>query len=147
MRNRTKLGLIAGLLAPLAAVLPARAAPSPPNGPHGCMLQDLAGQTTPTVHHSDTSTIGGNSCTFTQVDTNDPTGVGGNYFAAARSWSVTTYVLNTNGTRTLDPAHSFSSQAGSPPTGQHVIPVGEQADVTVSNGIIIVGTPNGAPGA
>jgi hypothetical protein len=154
LKNRTKLGLIAGVLVPLALSASARAAQPPsapsPNGPHGCFLQDGAGTTTPVVHSSDTSTIGGNTCTYTQVDTNEPTGVGGSYFAAAQSWSIKTYVLTmVKGVqvRTLDPAHSFSSAAGSGPVGQHVIPVGEQADVTVSNGAIVVGTPNGAPGA
>ena len=148
MRRRTLLTVAASLaLAGLPLGANALAAPAPPNGPHGCALQDVAGHGTPNVHQSDTSTIGGNSCTYTQVPTDEPTGSGGSYFAAAQSWSISTFVVNADGTRTPDPAASFSSAQGSAPVGQHVIPVGEQADVTVSNGVIIVGTPNGAPGA
>jgi hypothetical protein len=126
-----------------------------PNGPHGCALQDADGNATPVVHQSDTSTIGGSSCEYTQVDTNTPGGVGGSYFATAASWSVKSYklvtVTNPDGTtstkRVLDDAASFSSDAGSAPAGAYVIPVGDIVDVTVSDGSIIVGTPNGAPGS
>ena len=152
MNYRTKIMAAGAGLAGLLVVPGAlAAAPAPGSGPHGCALQDVNGTTTPVVHQSDTSTIGGNTCTFTQVATDDPTGDGGNYVAAAQSWSITTYTITpgpTPGTvtRTPDPAHSFSSAAGSSPHGEHVIPPGEQADVTVSNGTIIVGTGNGAPG-
>lgn len=146
-RALTKAGVVLGVCA--LGLSGGGSAMAVGSGPHGCFLQDVSGHTLPNVHKSGTSTIGGNSCTMTQVATDEPTGKGGSYAAAAQAWSIKAYKYKTIGkhlTRVPDPAHSFSSAAGSPAVGQHVIPVGEYLVVWVKNGTIIVGTPDGAAG-
>ena len=106
----------------------------------------------PVVYSSDTSHIGGNTCTFTVESTWDPTGTqsrGSSYGAAAQSWSISSCVPGIDPTTgqpicTADPAHSYSSAAGSAPAGSvGSLVAGEQVTVTVSNGFVIAGTPNG----
>jgi hypothetical protein len=139
----------------LGLAVPAWALAGPPgqgSGPHGCALADVNGNSPPVVHQSDTSTIGGNSCVFTQVPTNDGQN-GGSYFVAAQSWSITACIpgvdpVTGKPTCPLDPSVNFGTGTGqdSTPQGQGVIPVGDKVFVTISNGVISVGTPNGAPG-
>jgi hypothetical protein len=124
--------------------------PSNSSGPHGCALQDVAGNSKVISPNSGTSQIGGNSCTYLQVNTNDdPTGgaTGGSYGAAAQSWSIT--ACPTTDGKTCSGAANFSasSDAGSPPQARNVVPVGDLVTVTVSNGVIVSGTLNGVSGA
>lgn len=124
-----------------------------PSGTHGCALADANGTPAPVAYpNSGTSQIGGNSCTYTQVDSNepDPNGAsGGSYLAAAQAWSVSACTpVVTNGTQTgCTPDGSWSSAAGSPNQAVHVIKPGDQVTVTVHNGTIISGVVNGAPGS
>jgi hypothetical protein len=128
----------------------------PPNGPHGCALTDVAGQSAPVLHDSDTSHIGGRSCVYLQVGSDPSLPQGGSYEAAAQSWSVTSQKQTCRPARgrhrkvctwVLDPAGTFTSAKGSSNVGQYVLPVGDKVTVTVTNGTINTGTPDGAPGA
>ena len=162
MNKPTLLAALAALGTCVVGVGVAAAIPPPPaippNGPHGCALSDVAGQSAPVVHDSDTSHIGGNFCTYTQVASDASLPPGGSYFAAAQSWSIVSqkYSCVTVTVKhrqhkscgwVSDPAASFSSAAGSPNVGQFVIPVGDKATVKVSNGTIVTGTFDGAPGS
>jgi hypothetical protein len=126
--------------------------PTNSSGTHGCALQDVAGHSQNVYPNSGTSQIGGSSCTYLQVDTNDdPVGGahGGSYGAAAQSWSISacTPGKDASGNPICTPDVSFSSAQGSSPQGRNVIPVGDEVTVTVSNGSIISGTANGVAGA
>lgn len=131
--------------------------PTNSSGTHGCALQDVGGQSQVVYPNSGTSQIGGSSCTYQQVDTNDdPVGGahGGSYLATAQSWSITACTPGIDPVTGLpicpaDPNVNFGTGAGqtSTPEGRNVIPVGDQVTVTVSNGSIIAGTANGVAGA
>jgi hypothetical protein len=116
------------------------------------VVADGNGTPAPTVYpNSGTSQIGGGSCTFTVESTWDPTGTqprGSGYVAAAQSWSISSCTPGVdargNPICTPDPAHSYSSAAGSAPAGSvGALVAGEQVTVTVTNGAVIAGTPNG----
>jgi len=142
MNKRKMIGIAAGLgMTALLFGVPAQAADP---GPHGCVIGDGAGNAMPTVYpNSGTSQIGGSSCTYVQVAGAD--GGGGGYVAAAASWSITSCVPVSATVCTPDPDHSYSSSAGSAPVGMtDAIPTGDQVSVTVSNGVVVAGTPDGA---
>ena len=153
MKRIIVVGAVAGATLMSPALVGASQAATPGlNGPHGCVLSDVAGQSPPVVHDSDTSHIGGNKCTYIQVASDPSIPQGGSYSAAAQSWSVKSFTKVYNKTTkrwswVADPRHSYSSAAHSPSVGQYVIPIGDRVTVTVSNGSIITGTPNGAPGS
>ncbi|MHB8573583.1 MAG: hypothetical protein ACYDAY_11635 [Candidatus Dormibacteria bacterium] len=113
-------------------------------GPHGCVLGDANGTAAPTVYpNSGTSQIGGNFCTYTQVA--GVNGTDGGYVASAQAWSIVSCVPVSQTECDSDAAHSYSSAAGSLPVGgAGSIPAGDLVTVSVSNGTIVAGTPDGA---
>ena len=129
--------------------------PSPGSGTHGCVLADVQGTPAPIAYpNSGTSQIGGNECdNMTVVATNDPPGGGEGYEAAAQTWSIVACIPGVDPTTgkpicTADPAHSYSSSAGSAPVATlGALPAGEQFTAKVTDGTLIVGTPNGVSGA
>ena len=152
MRKTIVLSAVGGAVLSPFIVNASQAATPGLNGPHGCVLSDVGGNSPPVFHDSVTSHIGGNKCTYTQVASDPSIPQGGSYSAAAQFWSVKSYarLYNKAAKRwswVADPHHSYSSAAHSPSVGQYVIPVGDKVTVRVSNGFIITGTPNGAPGS
>lgn len=136
--------LLSGSLAFGAVIAPAGlAAPTAPST-HGCALQDINGTGTPVVHQSDTSTIGGNSCTFTAM-TNLTDNSGPSYAATAATWSISGCTPGTDATGqpicTANPADSYSSAAGSKPAGAPgSLTPGDVITVKVTDGSIVAGT-------
>ena len=173
MRGRVILvGGVAAIAALGLAVVPRALAVTPPptgSGTHGCVLSDVNGQSLPVVHNSDTSVIGGNECdNITVVETNNPPDGGEGYVASAASWSIvactpeppsttTTTTAPSTTTTTLVPpppvctpgtTYTYSSADGSVPVGTlTALRPGDIFTAKVSNGTLIVGTPNGVNGA
>ena len=140
MKKRMFVLLACALATCAVAASAAQAAPST----HGCALQDANGTGTPNVYQSDTSTIGGNSCTFTAM-TNATDGSGPAYVATAQSWSISGCTPGVdalgNPICTANPADSFSSSAGSSPVGAPgSLTPGDVITVKVTSGSIIAGT-------
>lgn len=139
MKRRTLIGIasVALGLAPLSVAFGAHAddVPSPPSdpGPHGCVLSDPAA---PVVRQSNTSTIGGSSCTYTQV------GDGG-FGGAAASWSIS---WCTPGPNVGDPcAPQEDIQGSGPVVGPFgLIHNGDVVTVSVTTGAMVAGTATGA---
>ncbi len=147
--KRVLVGAIVGAAGAVLPMTAGHAAIDPGSGTHGCVVADINGTPAPIVYpNSGTSQIGGNMCTYTQVAGATVPGGAGGYVAAAQSWSITSCVPVSPAVCNADPAHSYSSSAGSVPVGsQTAIPAGDQVTVIVHNGFVIAGTPNGQSGA
>ena len=130
------IGWAGAMLAASSVLLPAHAGPLPPDpGPHGCILSDPA---LPVLHDSDTSHIGGKSCTYHQIGAS-----GGGYGGVAGHWQIS-WCRRVPTKKKKDLCKVLVHKSGSGPVYgvQGSIPEGVDVTVKVTQGFIFAGTPS-----